>query len=64
MRVTVHQEKCVGAGNCVFTASDVFDQRPADGVVTLLTDEPPAGRQEDVRDAARNCPVQAITIEE
>ena len=41
-RVKVHidQDKCVGAGQCVFASPDVFDQREEDGIVVLLIEEP------------------------
>ena len=36
LRVTVDEDLCVGAGLCVLSSSDVFDQRDDDGVVKLL----------------------------
>ncbi|MFE3743374.1 ferredoxin [Streptomyces sp. NPDC059134] len=41
MRVTVDQESCVGAGQCVLNAPDVFDQDD-DGFVVLLNEAPGA----------------------
>jgi ferredoxin len=64
MRVTIDQDKCVGAGQCVLAAADVFDQRDEDGIVVLLNDNPPAGLQEGVRQAAAVCPALAITVDE
>ena len=62
MNVTVDQDTCIGSGQCVLTAPDVFDQRDDDGVVVLLDEDPPAERAEDVRRAAAGCPSQAITV--
>jgi ferredoxin len=62
MRVIVDEGACIGAGNCVLTAADVFDQG-GEGLVVLLTDEPPHERDEDVRLAALRCPARAITVE-
>ncbi|WP_255954422.1 ferredoxin [Streptomyces odontomachi] len=64
MKVTIDQDRCVGAGQCVLAADDVFDQREDDAVVVLLDDNPPTERAEDVRQAALLCPALAITVEE
>lgn len=64
MKVSVDQDKCVASGQCVMTVAQVFDQRDEDGVVVLLTENPPAERTDDVRHAAAVCPALAITIEE
>jgi len=32
MRVTVDQDRCIAAGQCVAAAPDVFDQRDEDGM--------------------------------
>ncbi|MFC0545736.1 ferredoxin [Kutzneria chonburiensis] len=64
MKVVVDQDKCVGAGQCVLLAPDVFDQRDEDGVVVLLQEFPPAELHDDVRQAARVCPALAIELDE
>lgn len=64
MKVTVEQDKCVAAGQCVAAAPDVFDQRDEDGVVVLLAAAPPPGLTDDVRYAAAVCPALAIHITE
>ena len=62
MKVFVDQDKCVASGQCVLAAPDVFDQRDEDGIVVLLTDNPPADRADDVRQAAAVCPALAILV--
>ena len=64
LRVSVNQDVCVGAGKCVLSTSEVFDQRDEDGVVKLLQDEPPEELYEKVLGAARKCPSKAIKVEQ
>lgn len=63
VRISVDTERCVGAGQCVLSAPDVFDQDDH-GIVMVL--EEPA--DEPARDAARQagmvCPSQAISVAE
>jgi ferredoxin len=62
-KVHVDENKCIGAGQCVRTAPQIFDQRD-DGIVILLDPTPPAVMHAAARKAANLCPSQAITIEE
>jgi len=64
MHITIDQSRCIGAGQCVLNAPDIFDQREDDGIVVLLVAEPRPDRQDDARRAARLCPADAITIHE
>ncbi|MFI8930082.1 ferredoxin [Streptomyces sp. NPDC053474] len=64
MHITVDEQTCVGAGQCVLTAADVFDQDEMTGRVVLLEGRPAADLEEDVVEAARACPAQAITVTE
>ncbi|MFI5896255.1 ferredoxin [Actinoplanes sp. NPDC051513] len=63
MKVTVDQDRCCGAGQCVMLAPDVFDQREEDGVVVLLDPSPPGELLPDVESAAAMCPAEAIALE-
>lgn len=62
MRVSIDGDVCVGAGQCALTSPDVFTQ-DEDGFGTVLP-----GREDGggtlVREAARACPVQAITVDD
>jgi ferredoxin len=64
VKVMVDKEKCVGAGQCVLAADDVFDQNDDDGLVALLNANPPSDRLADVRHAAAVCPASAIAVED
>lgn len=63
MRVIVDKELCIGAGQCVVTAPDVFDQDD-DGIVDLLTDSPPEGDRDAVKEAEHVCPARVISVED
>ncbi|CAM2824379.1 ferredoxin [Streptomyces albus] len=62
MKLTIEEDKCVGAGQCVLVAPEVFDQRDEDGVAVLLTEEPAGPDREAAAEAARICPAAAITV--
>jgi len=64
MRVTIDEQACVGAGQCVLSAPEVFDQRDDDGIVVLLDKEPAASLHSVTRDAATRCPALAIAMTE
>ena len=48
MRVTIDRDRCLGSGNCIAWASEVFDQSDDDFLVVLLDENPPAERWEAV----------------
>jgi ferredoxin len=54
---------CQGYANCVVGASDVYDIDD-DGVVVLLKDHITDEERPRVEEAARSCPVSALTIED
>ncbi|MFE5702251.1 ferredoxin [Rhodococcus koreensis] len=63
MRIHIDEDKCVGGGQCVLAAPEVFDQRDEDGIVVLLQDAPLADLDAQVHEAALLCPALAIVIE-
>lgn len=64
MKISVDEEKCCGAGQCVMIAPEVFDQRDEDGIVILLDSEPEPEQYEAVRESAGVCPAAAIHVSE
>ena len=63
MRIRVDVDACVGGGQCVVAAEDVFDQDD-DGLVLVLQSTPDESRADAVRMAARLCPARAITLDD
>ena len=61
MHVEGNKDICVGAGMCVLTAPEVFDQDD-DGIVTVLQPEPGADEESAVRQAATLCPSGAVKV--
>ncbi|MFJ9855218.1 ferredoxin [Streptomyces sp. NPDC101150] len=62
MKVIIDENKCVGAGQCVLAAAEVFDQRDEDGIVVLLNPLPSDDLSAQVEDAALRCPALAIEV--
>jgi len=62
MKAIVDADACTGCGLCVDTCPEVFDL--GDDVATVKTDPVPADAEDDCREAAESCPVEAITLEE
>lgn len=60
--IEVNQVTCVGAGQCVFVAPDIFTQRDEDGIVELLVVHPDEDRIEDIEEAIEVCPARAIAL--
>ncbi|MEU3853510.1 ferredoxin [Streptomyces sp. NPDC029554] len=61
MHIDIDKDVCIGAGQCALTAPDVFTQDD-DGYSTLLPGREDGGDSPLLREAARACPVSAITV--
>jgi ferredoxin len=64
MRLIADTERCVGAGQCVLTEPELFDQSDHDGTVILLHDTPEGPQLEKAREAVGICPAQALMLSE
>jgi ferredoxin len=62
MRVTVDEETCIGCGLCAETCPEVFEMNDDKAQVKVV--EVPENVRETCKEAAENCPVEAIQIEE
>ena len=61
MKAVIDKELCTGCGLCVDTCPDVFEM--PDTVAIVKGSEIPSDAEESVKQAAADCPVEAIKIE-
>lgn len=59
IRVEVDRGLCIGSGDCVDTAPDVFQLDDEDIAIVV---DPDGASTDDVLEAASNCPVTAISV--
>jgi ferredoxin len=59
IHVTVDRALCIGSGDCVDTAPDVFQLDEEDKAVVV---DPDGASVDDIIMAAGNCPVSAIFV--
>lgn len=62
LTVRADRELCVGAGMCVRTAPDLFDQDDQLGYVVLLNARPTGAALEAARRAVDLCPSGALSV--
>jgi ferredoxin len=63
MKIIADTGRCVGAGQCVLTEPELFDQSEDDGTIIVLNEKPEGELVEKAREAARVCPSQALSLE-
>ncbi|MGH3796920.1 MAG: ferredoxin [Pseudonocardiaceae bacterium] len=62
MRIMADTGRCVGAGQCVLTEPEVFDQDETEGTVVLRTAQVSDDNVDRVREAVHVCPSQALSL--
>lgn len=64
MHIKIDKSRCIGSGQCILAAEDLFDIDDDEGVVAVLRQ--PASEEEvaRARAAAAACPTGTIIIEE
>ena len=61
MKAKVDQNTCTGCGLCVNSCPDVFEMQG--DVIAVKGDSIPEAAMQSAKEAAENCPVEAITLE-
>ncbi|MEV4561329.1 ferredoxin [Kitasatospora sp. NPDC049285] len=62
VRISVDRTRCVGSGQCVMTAPELFDQDD-DGFIVVLDPEPGPDLLVGARTAAQLCPGSVVTLD-
>ncbi|MER7662820.1 MULTISPECIES: ferredoxin [unclassified Streptomyces] len=60
-RVSIDSNTCIGSGMCALTAPSIFTQDD-DGYGVVLAGREGGEGDSLLKEAARSCPVQAVTI--
>jgi ferredoxin len=63
VKIFADTDKCVGAGQCVHVAPELFDQGEDDGVVVVLDPEPGQALWPAADEAVDLCPARALTTD-
>jgi ferredoxin len=64
VKVVADTDRCVGAGQCVLIAPEVFDQGEDDGIVVVLDAEAGSVSLSEVREAVDLCPARALSLDD
>ncbi|MGH3492605.1 MAG: ferredoxin, partial [Sciscionella sp.] len=64
MKIQADTDVCVGAGQCVLTAPELFDQSEDDGTVRVLDTEPDERHKATVEQAVLLCPSGALSLQD
>lgn len=62
MKATVDKDLCAGCGLCADTCPDVFQMDENSTVAVVKVNEIPAGSVGFAKQAAEDCPVEAIKV--
>jgi ferredoxin len=63
MKAKIDPDLCTGCGPCVDICPEVFELDDS-GLAIVIVEEVPSDVEESCREAAENCPTEAISIEE
>ena len=63
MKVRIDEELCTGCEECVESVEDVFEMSDDGEMAKVKVNPVPADLEDDVQEAADDCPAEAIIIE-
>ena len=63
MKVVVDYDRCASNAVCMSLLPQIFEVRD-DGYLYVLDEHPPEGMREQLEEAVRSCPTQAISLED
>jgi ferredoxin len=64
MKTRIDENECTACEECVETVPEVFAMNEDGDMCTVKVDVVPADLEEDVKEAAEDCPAEAIIVEE
>jgi ferredoxin len=64
MKTRIDEDECTACEECVETVPEVFAMNEDGDMCTVKVDVVPADLEEDVKEAAEDCPAEAIIVEE
>lgn len=62
MKVKVDADLCTGCELCIDTCPEIFEMK--DDISVVKAEDVPADLEDDVKEAAEDCPVEAIIVED
>ena len=63
MKVKILEDECTGCEECVEACEDVFAMNDSGDIAVVKVDVVPADLEDDVKEAAEECPAEAIVVE-
>ena len=64
MKTRIDEDECTACEECVDTVPEVYAMNDDGDMAIVKVDVVPAELEDDVREAAEDCPAEAIIIEE
>ncbi|MCP4196606.1 MAG: ferredoxin [Proteobacteria bacterium] len=64
MKTRIDEDECTACEECVETVPEVFAMNEDGDMAIVKVDVVPADLEDDVKEAAEDCPAEAIIVEE